>query len=507
MSVVETLDSSFKTADELEVTGGYSLSAAELKAHAMQEAHAQYLQGRPTPPKLAPPSRDYIQRFKAGQTAVRVDWNKLAAFRTKAEACSLESLPRTPGDDAEGEGEDEEVSETGSPGSRSPLTEQSDCWLQPEAEPAISAKSRSADGSSSAASPVEVVHTLSDSSRITMVFTQPRMPEGVVRLFNKDAKGTVLQLLSGESDLASRAYTSDDIARWLLTASGLSKNKLGDYLGRSDDQAVATLDAFVGALKPYFPDFTFDEAMRFFLSLFRLPGEAQQIARILEKFAAAYAAAHPRTFRSADTAYVLAYSLIMLNVDAHNDQVVHKMTVAQFISNNRGIDDGEDLPRELLEHLYASIVNREIRIEQREYISAVNEGWLFKQGGRVKTWKKRYIILSGSVLYYYKSPKDREPLGFVPLENIDVAVLPEKLTFRLTPSSSARMKSVRIGKGGKGSVFEKGHHKSFLFRTSSTDAMKHWVDSIRTHAVETGRVGSAPPSTASQAATSRRSLG
>ena len=35
----------------------------------------------------------------------------------------------------------------------------------------------------------------------------------------------------------------------------------------------------------------------------------------MEKFAGAYAAAHPKTFSSADTAYVLAYSLIMLNND------------------------------------------------------------------------------------------------------------------------------------------------------------------------------------------------
>mgnify|MGYP002051746288 CR=1 FL=1 len=46
--------------------------------------------------------------------------------------------------------------------------------------------------------------------------------------------------------------------------------------------------------------------------------------------------------------------------------------------------------------------------------------WLGKQGGRVKTWKKRYVILSGNVLYYFKSPKDKAPAGFLPLENIEV---------------------------------------------------------------------------------------
>eukprot|EP00965_Chrysotila_dentata_P073173 2418116-Pleurochrysis_carterae.AAC.1 len=99
------------------------------------------------------------------------------------------------------------------------------------------------------------------------------------------------------------------------------------------------------------------------------------------------------------------------------------MTLEQFISNNRGIDDGRDLPRDLLASLYVSIVRDEIKIEQREYISAVTEGWLYKQGGRVKTFKKRYVILSGSVIYYYKTAKEREPLGFIPLEDVEVRPL------------------------------------------------------------------------------------
>ena len=61
-----------------------------------------------------------------------------------------------------------------------------------------------------------------------------------------------------------------------------------------------------------------------------------------------------------------------------------------------------------------SIVTNEIKLEQREFISSVQEGWLFKQGGRIKTWKKRYTILSGNVLYYFKTPKDISPAGFIP---------------------------------------------------------------------------------------------
>lgn len=54
---------------------------------------------------------------------------------------------------------------------------------------------------------------------------------------------------------------------------------------------------------------------------FRLPGEAQKIDRLMEKFAERFVSCNPGSFKSADVCYVLAYSVIMLNTDAHNPQV------------------------------------------------------------------------------------------------------------------------------------------------------------------------------------------
>ena len=66
---------------------------------------------------------------------------------------------------------------------------------------------------------------------------------------------------------------------------------------------------------------------------FRLPGEAQKIDRLMEKFAERYVSCNPDAFKSADVAYVLAYSVIMLNTDAHNPQVKVKMSqqVSHFL--------------------------------------------------------------------------------------------------------------------------------------------------------------------------------
>jgi hypothetical protein len=41
----------------------------------------------------------------------------------------------------------------------------------------------------------------------------------------------------------------------------------------------------------------------------------------MEKFAERFVSCNPGAFKSADVCYVLAYSVIMLNTDAHNPQV------------------------------------------------------------------------------------------------------------------------------------------------------------------------------------------
>jgi len=51
---------------------------------------------------------------------------------------------------------------------------------------------------------------------------------------------------------------------------------------------------------------------------------------------------------SVDTCYVLSFSIIMLNTSLHNPSVKDKPTVERFIVTNRGINDGGDLPEDLL---------------------------------------------------------------------------------------------------------------------------------------------------------------
>ena len=44
-------------------------------------------------------------------------------------------------------------------------------------------------------------------------------------------------------------------------------------------------------------------------------------------------------------------------------------------------------------------------------------GWMSKQGGAIKNWKKRYLVLRPGILYYFKGEDAVEPQGMVLLEN------------------------------------------------------------------------------------------
>jgi len=259
--------------------------------------------------------------------------------------------------------------------------------------------------------------------------TKAKITQAVALFNNKPKKG--LQFLVDEKVIPD---TTTDKAEFLLTNKKLDKVKIGEILGEPDETALLT--AFVDLLEfrgmevrghptdthtererageifcvshTYTRGYPqFDQALRKFLSFFRLPGEAQKIDRMMMAFAQRYHAHNSDSvFASGDAAYVLAFSTIMLNTDAHNPAIrkQNKMTKVQFIGNNRGINEGADLPADFLSALYDRIIEDEIKLDDSNstYANAEKKGYLTKQGGRIKTWKRRWFVLTNNCLYYFK---------------------------------------------------------------------------------------------------------
>ncbi|KAK8814240.1 hypothetical protein WA158_008102 [Blastocystis sp. Blastoise] len=189
---------------------------------------------------------------------------------------------------------------------------------------------------------------------------QEEMATGFAKFNKKPRKGVEYLVSVGRIE-----NTPESVAKFLFDYSeDLSKTVIGDYLGEDKEFNLAVLAAYASIVD--YTDMTFDLALRSFLSHFRLPGEAQKIDRILERFAGHFYECNPSTFDNADTAFVLGFSVIMLNTDLHNPNIPDekKMTKQEFINNNRGINDGKDLPKETLEGIFDEIEANPITLKE-----------------------------------------------------------------------------------------------------------------------------------------------
>ena len=168
-----------------------------------------------------------------------------------------------------------------------------------------------------------------------------------------------------------KVYPADpkSIARFLKETPSLGKTQIGEFISKGPADIypfhAAVLQEYVDTFDFAAQDASFVKALRTFLGHFRLPGEAQCIDRLMEAFARKlYQDLGPgKPFLSADAAFVLAFSTIMLQTDLHNPNVTHKrMSQEEFIRNNRGINDGQSLPKEYLESLYEEIRSKKIEV-------------------------------------------------------------------------------------------------------------------------------------------------
>uniref|UniRef100_A0A674F246 Cytohesin 1b n=1 Tax=Salmo trutta TaxID=8032 RepID=A0A674F246_SALTR len=252
------------------------------------------------------------------------------------------------------------------------------------------------------------------------------------------------------------------------------------------DFNLEVLQAFVELHE--FTDLNLVQALRQFLWSFRLPGEAQKIDRMMEAFAQRYCHCNPGVFQHSDTCYVLSFAVIMLNTSLHNPNVKDKPSHQRFTAMNRGINDGGDLPEDLLRNLYESIKNEPFKIPEDDgndlthtFFNPDREGWLLKLGGRVKTWKRRWFILTDNCLYYFEYTTDKEPRGIIPLENLSIREVddskkPNCFELFIPDHRDQVIKACKTEADGR--VVE-GNHTFYRISAPTAEEKEDWVTSIK----------------------------
>ncbi|PIK39059.1 hypothetical protein BSL78_24105 [Apostichopus japonicus] len=299
--------------------------------------------------------------------------------------------------------------------------------------------------------------------------------------FNMDPKKGIEYLI--ENGLL--VEKPEEVAAFLFKGEGLNKTAIGDYLGIGKEFNNKVMDAFVALHE--FKNMILVQALRQFLWSFRLPGEAQKIDRMMECFAKRYCESNTGVFESTDTCYVLSFSVIMLNTSLHNPNVREKPDLERFVIMNKGINEGGDLPRDLLKSLYDSIKSEPFKIPEDDgndlthtFFNPDKEGWLWKQGGRIKSWKRRWFILTDNCLYYFEFTQDREPRGIIPLENLQLRNVEDNRKdhcFELyTTDNREVIKAAKMDADGR--VVE-GRHLTYRMSAGSAEEKEEWMKAIR----------------------------
>ena len=166
------------------------------------------------------------------------------------------------------------------------------------------------------------------------------------------AKG--LKALRAKGFLAEGAQPVCDF--FIANDGKLDLVKIGDFLGSDGDECRAVCRFMIGSLP--LAGLSLDSSLRRVIALVKLPGEAQKIDRIIEAFAGHFCSCNPGAIDHVDTAQILAFSLVMLNTDAHNPAIKQerKMTLPQYQKNLRGVcKDGSSPDAKMLEGMYIGI--------------------------------------------------------------------------------------------------------------------------------------------------------
>uniref|UniRef100_A0A3Q2CL05 IQ motif and Sec7 domain ArfGEF 2b n=1 Tax=Cyprinodon variegatus TaxID=28743 RepID=A0A3Q2CL05_CYPVA len=191
-----------------------------------------------------------------------------------------------------------------------------------------------------------------------------------LNLFNKKPE-------KGIQYLIERGFVSDTpvgIARFLLERKGLSRQMIGEFLGNRQKQFNKdVLDCVVDEMD--FSGMDIDDALRKFQAQIKVQGEAQKVERLIEAFSQRYCVCNPtlvRQFQNPDTIFILAFAIILLNTDMYspNIKAERKMKLEDFIKNLRGVDNGQDIPRDLLVGIYQRIQKWELRTND-DHVSQV----------------------------------------------------------------------------------------------------------------------------------------
>ncbi|CAF0759689.1 unnamed protein product [Adineta steineri] len=179
-----------------------------------------------------------------------------------------------------------------------------------------------------------------------------------------------------ENQILTNPLQINEIVKFVKDNPMLDLKVIGEYLSNRKNSSI--LEQYVKTF--HFDDMRVDEALRIYLSEFRLPGESPMISALLEQFAAHWRECNHFQLANNDAAFGLAYAVIMLNTDQHNKNARRQttpMTCEDFKKNLSKMNNNDNFDDRLLTEIYNAIKSDEI-VMPAEHTGLVRESHLWK---------------------------------------------------------------------------------------------------------------------------------
>ena len=196
------------------------------------------------------------------------------------------------------------------------------------------------------------------------------MQKAASKFNNKPKNGISYLLDQGHIPKEAGELQTEKICHFIKSTPSLSATAIGEYLGQDKEPNKGVLALYTDQFDWTSSSISFVDALKMYLTGFRIPGEGQVVDRFMEKFGDKLSKDRPLEFSNTEGVYLLAYATLMLQTSVHNPQAQKmKMKLDDFkkITKFVKLTDAEWTERDsFLENLYDTVCREPFTLEEDE---------------------------------------------------------------------------------------------------------------------------------------------
>ncbi|KAJ3444492.1 sesquipedalian [Anaeramoeba flamelloides] len=275
--------------------------------------------------------------------------------------------------------------------------------------------------------------------------------------------------------------TSHDIASFIHQNKEISPRILGEYFINNEMHSKKVLKLFLSKFN--LEDDLLSKPFREFCERVEIIQTKSSIIYFINTFSELYYKKHSLIFGSPEN---LAKIIFRLSIICTKQQLKKYTEMHEFLNFCNDIIPEQNIHDGNFQDLYLDVIYNPIPIFLFD-LSA----YFTKQGGKIKTWKKRWFVISAECLYYFKTKDSTIPLGMIPLRGVTVTKMIDKAKkrkFKKNQNSGFEFKfqlelsgsRVKFGVKRKKKTAKTGNHVKYIIKTSSKKELEQWINTIET---------------------------